>query len=321
MNVLVTGANGFVGRALMRRLSDTDDIHVSAAVRRPAEFSGTGGARAAIAVHGIASPLEQMDWSTALSGVGTVVHLAARVHILGERRGDPLARFRAVNVAGTLNLARQCAQAGVTRFVYLSSVKVNGESTPPGHPFVESDVPAPQDAYAVSKLEAEQGLSVVSAQTGMEIVIVRPPLVYGPGVKANFAALMRAVQRGWPLPLGSVRNRRSLVALDNLVDLLALCLVHPSAANQTFLVSDGLDLSTPDLIRGIADAAGVRPRLVPVPAAILRLAGIALGRREAMARLCGNLQVDISKARGLLGWSPPVTVSEGLRRVLAGAGE
>ncbi|MDP2371483.1 UDP-glucose 4-epimerase family protein [Rhodoferax sp.] len=321
MNVLVTGASGFVGRALVKRLGDMVGVRVIAAMRRPKDVSEIGGARAVIAVHGVACPLAQMDWSAALPGVEVVVHLAARVHIVAEHQADSLAEFRAVNVDGTLNLARQCAKAGVKRFVFLSSVKVNGEATRLGHPFAESDVPAPQDAYAVSKFEAEQGLLGLSAQTGMEIVIIRPPLVYGPGVKANFAALMRAVRRGWPLPLGAVRNRRSLVALDNLVDFIVLCHVHPLAANQTFLVSDGQDLSTPELVRGIAAAAGTRSRLVPVPAQIMRLAGALVGKRDAVQRLCGNLQVDISKARGLLGWRPPITVDEGLRRALAGVAE
>jgi nucleoside-diphosphate-sugar epimerase len=229
---------------------------------------------------------------------------------------DPLIAFRSVNVEGTLNLARQAAAAGVKRFVFVSSVKVNGEITEPGRAFTEADAPDPQDAYGQSKHEAEQGLRQTAIDTGMEVVIIRPPLVYGPGVKANFAALMRAVQRGWPLPLGAVHNQRSLVALDNLVDFIITCITHPQAANQTFLVSDGQDLSTTELVRGMAQAAGVPARLLPVPVWALQAAGSLLGKGDAVQRLCGNLQVDISKARTLLGWVPLVSVVEGLRRAV-----
>jgi nucleoside-diphosphate-sugar epimerase len=234
-----------------------------------------------------------------------------------DTEADPLTAFRAVNVGGTLNLARQAATAGVKRFVFISSVKVNGESTLPGRAFTEADAPKPQDAYGQSKHEAEQGLRQLSADTGMEVVVIRPPLVYGPGVKANFAALMRAVQRGWPLPLGAVHNQRSLVALDNLVDFIITCITHPQAANQTFLVSDGQDLSTTELVRGMAQAAGVPARLLPVPVWALQAGASLLGKGDAVQRLCGNLQVDISKARSLLGWLPPVSVEEGLRRAMA----
>lgn len=255
-------------------------------------------------------------WTAALSGVSTVVHAAARVHVMSDSSADPLAEFRRVNVDGTLNLASQAAAAGVKRFVFVSSVKVNGEQTLAGQPFSEADVGAPQDAYGQSKHEAEMGLRALASDTGMEVVIIRPPLVYGPGVKANFAALMRAVQRGWPLPLGAVHNQRSLVALDNLVDLIVTCLDHPAAANQTFLVSDGQDLSTAQLVQGMAQAAGVSARLLPVPVWALQAGAGLLGTGAAVQRLCGNLQVDISKARSLLGWVPPVTVAEGLRRAM-----
>jgi UDP-glucose 4-epimerase len=231
---------------------------------------------------------------------------------------DPLADFRRVNVQGTLNLARQAAATGVRRFVFISSIKVNGETTDLGYPFTADDVPAPlDDPYGVSKMEAEQGLRQIAAETGMEVVIIRPPLVYGPGVKANFAALMRAVQRGWPLPLGMVHNQRSLVGLDNLVDFIVTCITHPQAANQTFLVSDGKDLSTTELVRGMAKAAGMPARLLPVPLWVLQAGASLLGKGDAVQRLCGNLQVDISKARSLLGWVPPVSVEEGLRRAMA----
>ena len=258
------------------------------------------------------------DWSLGLEGVDMVIHLVARVHVMHDTETDPVTAFCVVNLQGTLNLARQAAASGVKRFVFISSVKVNGESTEPGHAFTEDDAPNPQDAYGQSKHEAEQGLRQLSADTGMEVVIIRPPLVYGPGVKANFAALMRAVQRGWPLPLGAVYNQRSLVALDNLVDLIVTCITHPQAANQTFLVSDGEDLSTPDLIRRMARAMNRPARLLPVPVWALKAGALLLGKGDAVQRLCGNLQVDISKSRTLLGWNPPVSVDEGLRRAVGG---
>jgi nucleoside-diphosphate-sugar epimerase len=259
----------------------------------------------------------ETDWSAALGAQDIVIHLAARVHVMSDTAADPLTAFRLVNVQGTLNLARQAATAGVKRFVFLSSVKVNGEYTLPGQAFAESDAPKPQDGYGISKHEAEQGLRQLAVDTGMEVVIIRPPLVYGPGVKANFASLMRAVQRGWPLPLGAVHNQRSLVALDNLVDFVVTCVAHPQAANQTFFVSDGHDLSTTALVRGMAQAAGVPARLIPVPVWVLQAGATVMGKGESVQRLVGNLQVDISKARTLLGWRPPITVEEGLHRALA----
>lgn len=262
---------------------------------------------------------EATDWSAALNGCSAVVHLAARVHVMNERASDPLLEFRRTNVEGTLHLARQAAHSGVRRFVFVSSIKVNGETTAAGRPFTVADTPAAQDAYGISKMEAERGLRGIAADTGMEIVIVRPPLVYGPGVKANFASLMRAVQRGLPLPLGAVtNNRRSLVALDNLVDLLITCVDHPAAANQTFLVSDGEDLSTTALIRRMGQALGKPARLLPVPPALLQLGAAIVGKRNVVQRLLGNLQVDIAHTRATLGWTPPISVGEGLRRAAAG---
>jgi nucleoside-diphosphate-sugar epimerase len=230
---------------------------------------------------------------------------------------DPLSEFRRVNVHGALHLAKKAASAGVQRFVFISSIKVNGESTLPGQTFTADDKPAPLDDYGVSKMEAEEGLRKLAAETCMEVVIIRPPLVYGPGVKANFAALMRAVQRGWPLPLGAVHNRRSLVALDNLVDFIVTCITHSKAADQTFLVSDLHDLSTVELVRGMARAAGVSARLLPLPVWALQAGALLLGKGEEVQRLCGNLQVDISKSQSLLGWQPPLSVEEGLKRAMA----
>ena len=261
------------------------------------------------------------DWGRALVDVNSVVHLAARVHVMHDTAADPLTAFRVVNVEGTLSLARQAAAAGVKRFVFISSVKVNGEATLPGQPFTADDVPAPLDAYGVSKMEAEQGLRELSAQTGMEVVIIRPPLVYGPGVKANFAAMMRWLRRGVPLPLGAIHNQRSLVALDNLVDLIVTCLTHPAAANQTFLVSDGEDVSTTELLRRMGRAMGHPAHLIPVPASLLKLAATMLGKQDVAQRLCGSLQVDIEKTRRLLGWTPPLSLDEGLRRAARSADE
>jgi nucleoside-diphosphate-sugar epimerase len=230
-----------------------------------------------------------------------------------DSSGDPLAECRRVNVAGTLNLARQAAAAGVKRFIFLSSIKVNGEQTLPGQPFTEDDVPAPLDPYSTSKYEAEEGLRELARQTGMEVVIIRPPLVYGPGVKANFLNMMRWLHKRVPLPFASLNNRRSLVALDNLIDLIVVCLEHPAAANQTFLVSDGEDMSTTELLQRMAQALGRPARLMPIPASLLEAGAALLGRRDMAQRLCGSLQVDISKAKMLLGWNPPISVDEGLR--------
>lgn len=311
MKVLVTGASGLVGRSLCAHLAGRQ-MSVCAAVRSTTPAL-TGFEQVLVGnVNG------STDWRAALFDVEIVVHLAARVHVMHDKSSDPLAEFREVNVQGTLELARQAVAAGARRFVYVSSVKVNGESTCPGQAFLESDSPKPQDDYGISKHEAEQGLRQLALETGLEVVIVRPPLVYGPGVKANFAALMRAVQKGWPLPLGAVKNRRSLVALDNLTDFIRTVITHPAAANQIFLISDGHDLSTAELIRAIADAAHTRARLIAVPLWMLELAGRFSGKTQTVERLCGNLQVDCSKARNRLGWVPVVSVQEGLRRVILG---
>lgn len=307
---LVTGANGFVGRALCEVLRERGQP-MRAVVRGAAHNLATATNVAAVGSIG-----PETDWSATLDGIGAVVHLAARVHVMHENAPDALAAFRQVNTHGTLNLARQASVAGVKRFVFMSSVKVNGERTQPGRAFTEADPPMPQDSYGLSKDEAERGLHKIGADTGMEVVVIRPPLVYGPGVKANFDALIRGVRRGLILPLGVVDNRRSLVALGNLIDFITTCVTHPLAANQTFLVSDGNDLSTPDLIRGLARAAGVASRLLPVPLLALQIAAALVGKRDMLGRLCGNLQVDIAKARGLLQWTPPLSVDEGLRSAM-----
>ncbi|MGV8803650.1 MAG: UDP-glucose 4-epimerase family protein [Polaromonas sp.] len=302
--VLVTGAGGFVGQALVAHLAAAG-IAVTGVSRSHARGAGSS---VRLARYEDAVPL--------LAGRACVVHLAARVHVMRDAAHDPLAAFRAANTDLPVFLARQAAAAGVRRFVFVSSIKVNGEATAPGQPFTENDACAPLDPYGVSKWEAEQALREVASQTGMELVIIRPPLIYGPGVRANFAALLRAVAQGIPLPLGAIDNRRSLLALDNLLDFITLCLRHPGAANQTFLVSDAEDLSTPELIRRMARVMQKPVRLITLPVILLKAAALVLGRRNMLERLCGNLQLDISKARTRLGWNPPLTVEEGLRRIL-----
>ena len=310
--ILVTGATGFVGNAVVQRLLAQDALQrVVVAVRR---YGLQWPEQVVPCVTGDLQPVT--DWSLAVNDVRAVVHCAARVHVMHDTEADPLTAFRTVNVDGTLNLARQAAAAGVKRFVFISSVKVNGEFTLSGRAFNEVDTANPQDTYGQSKHEAEQGLRQIASNTSMEVVIIRPPLVYGSRVKANFAALMRAVQRGWPLPLGAVYNQRSLVALDNLVDFIVTSLGHPAAANETFMVSDGEDLSTPGLIRRMARAMNRPARLLPVPVWALKAGASLLGKGDAVQRLCGNLQVDISKSRTLLGWNPPISVDEGLRRAV-----
>ncbi len=306
--VLVTGASGFVGRRLTAMLA-ASGRDVRAALRTSASSPALPTGVDAVTVGDLDAAT---DWRAALEGVDSVVHLAARVHVMQDTAADPLAEFRRVNVAGTLNLAHQAALAGVRRLVFVSSVKVNGEGTVPGRPYTADDAPAPLDAYGVSKHEAEMGLQDIGQATGLEITIIRPVLVYGPGVGANFEAMMRWLYRGVPLPLGAIDNRRSLVAVDNLADLIVACLDHPAAANQVFLASDGEDVSTTVLLRRTADALGKRARLLPVPVPVLRLGARLLGKQDFAQRLCGSLQVDIGKTRNRLGWTPPLTLQAAL---------
>jgi len=311
MKLLVTGANGFVGHSLCNALQRAGHA-VAAGVRRTQGLAGEVV---------LPSLEDSAAWEASQVPLpyDVVVHLAARVHVMHEQVSDPSSLYRSANATTTMALARASARAGVRRLVFLSSIKVHGECTSTGTYFVASGPTAPQDPYGISKMEAEQGLRQIAEETGMEVVIVRPPLVYGPRVKANFASLMRAVQRGLPLPLASVtHNRRSFVALDNLVDLLITCIDHPAAANQTFLVSDGEDLSTTDLLRRLGHAMEKPARLFPVPPSLLQLGANLLGKGDMAQRLLGNLQVDISHTRNTLNWSPPISVDEGLRRAVAG---
>jgi UDP-4-keto-D-QuiNAc 4-reductase len=303
-SVLVTGANGFVGRAVMRRMGGLGAVR-----------DLTPDADASSDIVAVGNIDETTDWRQALDGIRVVVHLAARVHVMEDRVANPLDDFRRVNVAGSLALARQAAGAGVRRLVYVSSIKVNGEATEPGRSFRAADKPNPRDPYGRSKAEAEEALQAVSASTGLELVIVRPPLVYGPGVRANFRMLMRWIVRGLPLPLGAVDNSRSLVALENLVDLLEVCTRHPSAPGQVFLAGDGEDLSTPELVRRLARALNQRARLYPVPTTLLLSLGTLIGQRAVTQRLCESLKVDISPTMAALGWSPTVDVDSALKEV------
>ena len=305
--LLITGANGFIGRALIAKLGLEANYFVRASIRKkiiqfPCQIE----------------VVENMDasrvtnWADALRDIDVVIHLIARVHVMDDKVADPLLEFRNINVNTTIALAKTAAKLGIKRFIFLSSVKVNGEST--FHkPFSESDLPHPQDAYAISKWEAEEALREISKDTGMEVVIIRSPLVYGPNVKANFLKVMQYIKRGIPLPLGAIQNKRSLIGIDNLVDFIATTIAHPKAAHQTFLISDDEDISTTDLLRRIGKHMGKPARLIPLHPKILSFLFKILGRQDFGDRLLGSLEVDITKAKKLLAWSPPKTLDEGLR--------
>jgi len=306
-NILLTGATGFVGRALLGRLIQSEAFNVTAALRR--DWSSS---RCSSYVVGDISA--STNWGAALHNQQVVIHAAARVHVLKDEVADPLAEYRSVNVDATLNLARQALIAGVERFIYISSIKVNGEQTPLGRPFTSDDIPDPQDDYAISKWEAEQGLKRIAEQTGMELVILRPPLVYGPGVKGNLERLVKLIKSKAPLPFGSIGNQRTFIALDNLVDLIITCISHPSASNQVFLAGDADDLSTKDLILGLSQAMGKSRRLIPISPLILSFILRLVGKDELALRLLGSLQVDKLKVSNVLGWRPVVSVNEGLKK-------
>lgn len=307
--VLVTGASGFLGSALVSAL-DNHPAYLPVSVVRSKENNPVSHSQL-FCIPDISS---STDWGDCLNGVAVVVHAAARVHVMKELAGGALSEFRKVNVEGSVNLAKQAAQSGVKRFIFISSIKVNGEGTDLGHPFTADDNPTPSDPYGISKKEAEDALRAISLETGMEVVIIRPTLIYGPGVKANFRNMMGWLKKGLPLPFGAIHNKRSLVSLENVVSLILVCLEHRNAAGQVFLVSDGVDLSTTELLSRTAKALGVKSRLIPIPERLLILCAVALGRRALSQRLCGSLQVDISKTQSLLGWNPPVSVEDALNR-------
>ncbi|MCL7945105.1 SDR family oxidoreductase [Marinobacter sp. ATCH36] len=307
--ILITGATGFVGNRLVQCLSEEKLWPIVALTRNfiPVPFASQTVTVPELSSSALNSTLD-------LGKVDVIVHLAARVHVMNDDAVDPLWEFRRTNVEGTCALAEQAARSGVKRFVFLSSIKVNGEFTKPGVPFTAKDALAPSDPYGQSKADAEEALFAIARKTRMEIVIIRPPLVYGPGVKGNFNNMAKLVKKGFPLPLGAIHNKRSLISLDNLVDLIITCIDHPAAANQVFLAADGEDLSTSDLLCRVAAAMGKPSRLIPFPAGLLQFGALLLGKRATAQRLLGSLQVDISKARNLLGWQPPLSVEEGLKR-------
>ena len=307
--LLVTGANGFVGQALCEEAIQQEYSLISV-TRKIFDLPGQ-------LQNVVVQNYEQsLALSKALSQVDVVIHLAARVHVMNESENDALSAYRLVNVQNTVVLANAAAAAGVKRFIYLSSVKVNGEETFPGKPFTADDLPLPQDPYGVSKLEAETALLELSKASGMEVVIIRPPLVYGPGVGANFAAMMRVVSSGIPLPLGAIENQRSMVAIGNLVDLILLCTQHPLAPGKVFLASDDQDISLSNLLRKLIAIMKVRTLLIPIPVPLIRFIAQVLGKGNVAQRLCGSLQVDIQKTKDLLGWRPPFTLDQGLQKTV-----
>jgi len=303
MRIAVIGAGGFVGRSLTRRLAEQGH-EVLPVLRTPA----------GIPDERIIDDLLTADWPEILTGVEAVVHLAARVHMMNDTLADPLAEYRRVNTQGARHVAEAAAACGVRRFVFLSTIKVNGEATEPGKPFLPTDVPQASDPYGISKQEAEAALFELGRATGLEITVIRPPLIYGPGVKGNLQSLMQAIERGIPLPLGGItRNRRSLLGIDNLISLISVALSHPRAANRVLLAADGEAVSTTGLLQLIAKAMGKSARTIPVPAPIIRLLAAAIGKKAAAARLVGSLEVDISDTRQRLDWTPPVSLEEGMR--------
>jgi nucleoside-diphosphate-sugar epimerase len=304
MKVLVTGATGFVGRPLCRSLRQRA-FTVVAALRAPSPFSDADNS----AIVGDIGP--ETDWSVALQAVDTVVHLAGRVHQMDASAAGDVDAFHRINVQATERLAQEAARLGVRRLVYVSSTKAMGERTEPAKPFSEDDRPKPNDAYGVSKWEAEQAIQRVAAQTGLQTAILRPPLVYGPGVRANFLNLMRLVDSGIPLPFGCIDNRRSLIYVNNLTDALLACIAHPNAAGQVFMVADAEDLSTAQLVRELSRSLGVRARLAPVPVSLLCRLGRILGQAAVVERLTESLTVDSRRIRNTLGWNPPYSISRG----------
>ena len=307
MNVLITGINGFIGQSLYSTMQSLK-WQVRGTVRSLKNVEHLQPYNADIR---IATMNADFDWSEILDGVEIIIHLAARVHMMHDSASDPAAAFREVNVSGTGRLAREAAAAGVKCFVFMSSVKVCGEGKQV--PYTERDTPVPEDLYGVSKWEAEQVLSKVADETGLKVVILRSPLVYGPHVKANFLRMLKLIRVGLPLPLGTINNRRSMIYVGNLVDAILNCIKHPKAAGETFLVSDGDDASTPQLIRMIASAMGKKPRLLPIPPVLLNMMGKVTGKSAEVERLTSSLCVDCDKIRTTLGWKPPLSMEAGIR--------
>ena len=314
MKILVTGATGFMGSPLIQLLISQRHQVIGTMRSQPSipvntsvglEFKAMGD------IH------DSLDWMPCLAGVDAVIHLANRAHVMHESDANPLALYRSINTDGTLQLARQAAAAGVKRFIFTSSVKVNGESTLPGQKFSPASEHIPGDPYGLSKYEAEQGLKELSLKTGMEVVIIRPPLIYGPGVKANFLKMMQWVEKGIPLPLGSITNQRSLLGIDNLLDFISVCLTHPKAAGQTFLISDDHDVSTTELLKEIACAMHRSSRLLGVPQFVLEKSLFLLGQGHIADRLCASLQLDITLAKSLLSWNPPFSFQDQMSKTVA----
>ena len=304
--VLVTGANGFIGQALCEKLF-AEDWQVVGAVR---DKQAGGKLPDRVKKVKIDSLGWETDWKEALNGVDTVIHLAAQVHVSGANTAELIKAYHSVNIAGTEHLAQMAASMKVRRFIYMSSIKVNGEGRQ--IPYTEHDRPAPSDPYGISKYEAEQLLKVITLKTGLEVVVLRPPLVYGPQVKANFLKLFKVVNMGIPLPFANVKNQRSLIFIGNLIDAIILCINHPKAAGKTYLLSDGVDTSTPELVHKIGSMLGKPPRLFPFSLTLLRLLAKVVRQTEALGRLLDSFAVDITKIRRELNWTPPFTLEEGM---------
>jgi len=309
--IFLTGATGFIGGSVAKALANQAVVEVVAAVRSYSKALPTSVKQ--VQAGGLS---ENTDYTEALQSVDIVIHCAARVHVMKDHASDPLAEFRKVNVEGTLNLAKQAAEAGVKRFIFISSIKVNGESTSAEQPFTPDDRVATGDPYGLSKWEAEQGLFELAKETNMEVVVVRPPLIYGIGVKGNFQKMVMWVEKGVPLPLGAVHNQRSLVALDNLVNFIITCTTHTKAANEVFLISDGEDVSTTELLQKVAKAMGKKAMLISVPVGLMSFIAKLLGKEDVSNRLFGSLQVDSSKAKELLGWHPVISMDKQLKKIV-----
>lgn len=310
MTILITGATGFVGSVLTHYLYNKGYPLILAVRSKEKRFPSD------IQQVLIGQILPDTDWTSALEKVDVVIHLAARVHIMNDRAANPLEEFRKVNTFSTINLAQQAVKAGVKRFIFISSIKVNGETNIGLQPFRADDIHVPSDPYGLSKYEAEKGLFEISKETGMKVVVIRPSLVYGLGVKGNFRSMMHWLRRRIPLPLGAIHNKRSFVAIDNLVDFIATCIQHPLAANEVFMVSDGEDISTSELLERLSKALGKPANLIPVPQKLLEMLLRLIGKQSIAKRLCGSLQVDIRKNKELLGWEPSISVDEGLKKVV-----